>query len=159
MAETLARLVERSGEHRARVHELGLGRYVIGRGAGVDLALDHGDVSRRHAELEIRPDGARVRDLGSKNGVRVEGQAIPEQRWSAVDDGAWLRLGDLHLQLEHAGARVDRLLARSKELTIRRPVAAGPVAEARAADAPSLLLPLLASAIFAVLVAALLLFG
>lgn len=49
---------------------------VIGRAHECDVVVASTDVSRRHAE--IRPDGAgwTIRDLGSTNGVRVNGRAV-----------------------------------------------------------------------------------
>lgn len=49
----------------------------IGRSRDCDVVLDDAGVSRRHAEL--RPSGASswtIEDLGSTNGVRVDGQPI-----------------------------------------------------------------------------------
>lgn len=54
------------------------GRLRIGRvgGQGVDLALDDPHLSRAHVEI-ARADGVwQVRDLGSRNGTAVDGQAL-----------------------------------------------------------------------------------
>jgi pSer/pThr/pTyr-binding forkhead associated (FHA) protein len=48
-------------------------RTVVGRGPGVDLAFPDEAMSREHAAFEVAEDGMRVRDLGSTNGVRVNG--------------------------------------------------------------------------------------
>lgn len=54
------------------------GNCVIGRSLDCDLRIGTGDrrVSRRHCVIEIDPPEARVRDLGSRNGTRVNGVAI-----------------------------------------------------------------------------------
>jgi len=49
---------------------------VIGRSRDCDIVLDDTGISRRHAELRRGPDGWTVTDLGSTNGVRVNGQDI-----------------------------------------------------------------------------------
>jgi hypothetical protein len=49
---------------------------VIGRSRDCDVVLDDTGVSRRHAKLRHGPDGWTVTDLGSTNGVRVNGQDI-----------------------------------------------------------------------------------
>ncbi len=49
---------------------------VIGRSRDCDIVLDDTGVSRRHAELRRGPDGWTVTDLGSTNGVRVNGQDV-----------------------------------------------------------------------------------
>jgi len=66
-------------------------RVAIGRDPGNDLVLDSPIVSRRHAELEVRDDTVRLRDLGSANGTAVNGQPITEQ---ALRDGDIIRIGD-----------------------------------------------------------------
>jgi pSer/pThr/pTyr-binding forkhead associated (FHA) protein len=48
-------------------------RCVVGRGPGVDLALEDTAMSRQHAAFERTASGWRVRDLGSTNGLRVNG--------------------------------------------------------------------------------------
>jgi hypothetical protein len=56
---------------------VGAGGAVIGRSRECDIVLQDSNVSRRHAE--IRPtggDGWTISDLGSTNGVRVNGRAI-----------------------------------------------------------------------------------
>ena len=56
---------------------VGPGGAVIGRSRECDIVLQDSNVSRRHAE--IRPtggDGWTISDLGSTNGVRVNGRAI-----------------------------------------------------------------------------------
>lgn len=48
----------------------------IGRSRDCDVVLDDAGISRHHAELRSGPDGWTVRDLGSTNGVRVNGAEI-----------------------------------------------------------------------------------
>jgi hypothetical protein len=68
---------------RPRVPALALpggdgGRHVIGRAPGCDCLVTDDLVSRRHAE--VRRDGDRwmLRDLGSRNGTRVNGVRVVE---------------------------------------------------------------------------------
>jgi len=51
-------------------------RIILGRGAGVDVLLDDVSVSHQHAALELAGAGFRIRDLGSTNGVRVNGGRV-----------------------------------------------------------------------------------
>lgn len=48
--------------------------FVIGRSRDCDLVLDDPNVSRRHAELRRADDGWEVRDLGSTNGIKLNGR-------------------------------------------------------------------------------------
>jgi transcriptional regulator with AAA-type ATPase domain len=63
----------------------------IGRDETSAVCLSGNDVSRRHAVLRIAADGgARIADLGSRNGVRVNGRPVSE---SAIGVGHVVRLG------------------------------------------------------------------
>ena len=48
-------------------------RLLIGRRGGCDIALKFPNVSSRHCELEIRNGYWHVTDLGSRNGIKVNG--------------------------------------------------------------------------------------
>ena len=63
---------------------------VIGRGTDVDLRIDDPGVSRRHAELRLDGDEAIIVDLGSTNGVVLDGHVVTDAR---LTDGAAIRLG------------------------------------------------------------------
>ena len=58
---------------------------VLGRGASCDLQLDDDTISRQHAELRADLSGISVRDLGSSNGVRVNGVRVGHTRLAADD--------------------------------------------------------------------------
>ncbi|MBI3179437.1 MAG: FHA domain-containing protein, partial [Deltaproteobacteria bacterium] len=78
-------------------------KVVVGRDPTVaDLVLESSQVSRRHAVLEH--DGAKVtvRDLGSTNGVFVNGRKVESASVSRLDD---LGLGDFSLKVKLVGAK------------------------------------------------------
>jgi hypothetical protein len=56
------------------------GAFVIGRSSACSLALDDALVSRRHASIEQKGDAVFVEDLGSRNGVLVNGVKAEGQR-------------------------------------------------------------------------------
>jgi hypothetical protein len=56
--------------------ELSEGKFVIGRAASCQLSLDDPLVSRHHAQLTVDGDKVAVEDLGSRNGVKVNGDLI-----------------------------------------------------------------------------------
>ncbi|HEX8856447.1 MAG TPA: DUF1707 and FHA domain-containing protein [Thermoleophilaceae bacterium] len=62
----------------------------LGRGSDCSLPLDDPFVSRRHAELSRSDRGWLLRDLGSTNGVWVNGWRVRE---SELRDGDEVRLG------------------------------------------------------------------
>ncbi len=49
---------------------------VIGRGRDCDIVLEDAGISRRHAHLSPTPNGWTIEDLGSTNGVRINGESI-----------------------------------------------------------------------------------
>lgn len=51
-------------------------RHLLGRGPGVDIVLDDQALSRQHAAIEYDGRTFRVRDLGSTNGIAVDGRVV-----------------------------------------------------------------------------------
>jgi hypothetical protein len=70
---------------------------VIGRGDEAGWIIDDEELSRAHAEVRRGWDGAWVRDLGSKNGTRLEGEDVGE-RAMELHDGAVVELGKLKMR-------------------------------------------------------------
>lgn len=127
---------------------------VIGRAAPADLSIDDKSLSRSHARFSLRRGLVHVEDLGSTNGVRLDGELV---RDAMLEDGDSVALGavrvtvsgllpfDLPQQVrgfsafrEGGRAEIDRahLLGRSFSLLAFRASDAAGVALARV---PSLL--------------------
>jgi pSer/pThr/pTyr-binding forkhead associated (FHA) protein len=69
-----------------RERELQLvGRLVVGRDPSCDISHDHSLLSRRHAEFTTTGQAVTVRDLGSRNGVFVNGNRAAERTLEAGD--------------------------------------------------------------------------
>jgi pSer/pThr/pTyr-binding forkhead associated (FHA) protein len=73
---------------RYRAHDIELlpGEFVIGRSEDCQLSLDDAMISRRHALLRVSHAGVVVADLGSRNGVSVNGEKVREERRLADGD-------------------------------------------------------------------------
>ena len=71
--------------------------FVIGRSRECDLVLDDPNVSRRHAELRREDGGWAVRDLGSTNGIKLNGQ---RSRGGRLNPGDEITLGLSRLTFE-----------------------------------------------------------
>ena len=69
----------------------------LGRAPDCELMLDHQSVSRRHAELVHAGDHWRLRDLGSKNGLRIGGARVMEGR---IEPGQWFSVGDVFCEFD-----------------------------------------------------------
>lgn len=67
----------------------------IGRHPKCEIELPFTEVSRRHAEITLGPDGFRIVDLDSNNGVYVNGKKIKAQ---VLADGDLIQLGTQNLR-------------------------------------------------------------
>lgn len=76
--------------------------YVAGRAPGCDLRADDDRVSRHHARFECRQAGWRVTDLGSKNGLRIDGRPVTSTE--ALPARCWLSLGGLLARFERVSS-------------------------------------------------------
>ena len=72
-------------------------RLVLGRSREADLVLDDPNVSRRHAELRREGEDWTIADLGSTNGVKVNGRRVENARLEPGDD---ILLGTFELSFE-----------------------------------------------------------
>lgn len=67
----------------------------IGRGPEAELTLDDPSMSRTHAAIELADGGFRIRDLGSTNGVELNGKAV---QTAQLKHGDRIRLGESSFQ-------------------------------------------------------------
>lgn len=75
---------------------LGARPIVVGAHSSCELVLTDPQVSRRHAELAIVPDGIRIKDLGSTNGTWWQGTKVGEL---VVPAGATVKFGGTSVRL------------------------------------------------------------
>jgi hypothetical protein len=112
----------------ARLHYLNhdiaipLGTFFIGRGVECQLALDDAMVSRRHAALRVYAGSATIEDLGSRNGVLLNGIRI--DRPEALRDGDHIRIGTQDLSFYEnddahplSGDRATKATRREMQIT------------------------------------------
>jgi len=104
-------------------------RYVAGRADTCDLVLASEHASREHALFLRRWDGVFAEDLGSRNGVKVDGQLISGR--ARLGDGARIEVGGTLLRLDDPE---DRYL---KELAARDDAAAPQPASPAERGAPA----------------------
>lgn len=79
-----------------KVVALGARTITVGAHASCDLVLDDAQVSRKHAELAITPEGIRVKDLGSTNGTWFQGTRVGEV---VVPAGATIQFGSTPVKI------------------------------------------------------------
>ncbi len=69
----------------------------IGRAPENDIVLADPNISRRHAELRRGDDGWQIVDLGSTNGIKVNGRRVDSQ---ALRPGDQITIGVTDLTFE-----------------------------------------------------------
>lgn len=83
---------------------------VAGRAADCAICIDDLKVSRRHAVFRTKPDGAYVEDLGSRNGILVNGSLAPGE--TKLRHGDRIAIGDNVVQLLDASRERHKTLPR-----------------------------------------------
>jgi pSer/pThr/pTyr-binding forkhead associated (FHA) protein len=80
---------------------------LIGRSPDCNLRIASGQVSRRHCVIKVANDRVCVRDLGSANGTRLNGQTITAEIDVAVPPGSTLVVGPLKFIVQFNAPRID----------------------------------------------------
>ena len=82
-----ATIVTLAGTTAGNEYELTQARMSIGRGPGVALEFDDSTMSREHAAFEVVDEAVRLRDLGSTNGILVNGAPVLTAKLKHGDPG------------------------------------------------------------------------
>jgi len=94
------RLMVLNGDLRGRAFVLAGPSATIGRDPECEIVLDRLSVSRLHARVEERGGRFLIRDLGSRNGIRVGGRRVEEHE---LRHGDLFTVGDVQLRFEVPG--------------------------------------------------------
>ena len=81
-------------------------RLVVGRGAESEVWINNPSVSRQHAALTLRADGASVEDLGSRHGTRVNGAPVRTGKSARFTAGDALHFGPVAVRVGYAMERI-----------------------------------------------------
>ena len=83
----------------------------IGRAEDLDVWVNHRSISREHAEVHVEGDEIRISDLGSANGMRVNGEETKE---AVLSSGDVVELGQVRFRFvaegEHYVFESDRTI-------------------------------------------------
>lgn len=93
-------------------------KLILGRAETCQVVLNDPDVSREHAEVFRDLDGVTIRNLGSKNGVVVQGHIVQQRR---LRDGDELVLGKSRLLFEEPADQMLLALAQEPDRTMPAP--------------------------------------
>lgn len=103
LGNTICRLRFRRGGHET-VFVVKDDSALLGRAHESDLVFQDESVSRRHALVMREAGGWRIRDLGSRNGVRVNTYRVSQK---SLNHGDAVDLGGVRLHIEIAPGEVD----------------------------------------------------
>lgn len=106
-------------------------RMTIGRDPSSDVSVDDTQVSRHHADLIRQGSDWSIVDVGSTNGIRVNGAKV---RRATLRPGDRIGLGTTELVLRSVGVRTTQAGSREGEITQLATAAPSPVAGTRGAD-------------------------
>ena len=115
---------------------LGVGSYTLGRNRQNDVRLLATSVSRRHATINVREDGATIRDHASSGGIRVGSSRVSELD---LVDGTRFSIGDYVLEASlKGGDGSPRPVSQDGVERFNRSPRVEPRFEGRVFDAPAL---------------------
>ena len=92
---------------------------LIGRHVDCDARIESPKISRRHCTIAMAYDRVILRDLGSRNGIRVNGRIVDEVRLQAGDEVA---IGPILFRFEGIAAQP---VGPAKPVVVSRPGPAG----------------------------------
>jgi predicted component of type VI protein secretion system len=103
---------------------------LIGRHIDCDARIENSKISRRHCCIAIAYDRIILRDLGSRNGIRVNGRIVDEVRLEVGDE---IAIGPIFYRFEEqaaapAGAPPAGAAGRPAASPSGKPSASGPAA-------------------------------
>jgi pSer/pThr/pTyr-binding forkhead associated (FHA) protein/Tfp pilus assembly protein PilF len=96
LAPPKARLMVREGTMDQKEYVLAPGKTLLGRAEECNIRIPHPSVSRRHAEIEMGPQGIILRDLASTSGTFLGQRQVKE---AVLKPGDSIRLGPVVLEL------------------------------------------------------------
>ena len=101
----MPKLVVNPGTSLAREFDLKPGVYKVGRAAGNEIRIADASLSGSHAEILVQGGVIIIKDLGSTNGVFINGSPV---KYGELRPGQSLRLGwvDMMLVREPAAKRM-----------------------------------------------------
>ena len=114
---------------------MGEGEFLIGRSPSCQLSLDDPLVSRRHALLIVTANDVSTEDLGSRNGVLVNGQRVAGRHTLKVGDRILIGAQEMTL-LESKAEEQSGLTstARLARLSLSKVAAESPSASVKVSD-------------------------
>jgi pSer/pThr/pTyr-binding forkhead associated (FHA) protein len=107
----IAQLVVMHGDVFERIVPIDRAEFAIGRHSENDLVLASQKVSRHHARVLRASDGYLIEDLGSRNGIRLNGKKLAGRSRHPLRNRDALQMSDYRLLFLHVdeNGELDRL--------------------------------------------------
>ncbi len=96
LAGRTVKIVVMTGASAGQSFNIDRERVTMGRGPGVDFAVDNPEMSRQHAAIEYSARNFQIRDLGSTNGIFINGKHVQA---GAIRHGDRFEMGSQKFQL------------------------------------------------------------
>ena len=104
--------------------EITHGQFTLGRGANSDIILQDDWVSRAHARLDVSAAGCTLTDLGSANGISVNGVRVTE---TTLNPGDVVMIGTTTVRLIPTSAdATPEVIALDSEAQVNATIVASP---------------------------------
>jgi predicted component of type VI protein secretion system len=123
--------VMRSGPNPGKVYQLEASEIVIGRDSSNGVAINDGEISRKHAKLSLHGAAYVIQDLGSTNGTFVNGQRLTGTQ--VLNPGDSISFGENISAVYEAASDPNATVISSAQA----PKTAAPVRKPAAAPAPA----------------------
>ena len=95
----MARFIIKTGMGKHQRLEVSRRVSEVGRGSDMDVVMPNVSVSRHHARLHVDGDEVRIEDVGSQNGVRVNGERLEPEGTKSLKAGDVVGIGKFELVL------------------------------------------------------------
>lgn len=93
---TAGALVIRSGSKAGQSFRLSRPMLTVGRGIESDVIINDASISRRHVQFSRKSDGDYIHDLASRNGTKVNGEAVTAP--ILLQPGDVIEMGNIRLE-------------------------------------------------------------
>jgi hypothetical protein len=135
-ADASVRVYLRFGDHDV---ELSSGETVLGRGPKSTIVLDDALVSRTHAKIVVEPGAVAIEDMGSANGVLVNGERLDKKRTLSNGDRVVLGQQSFTLLVQPGSMRSEPRISTMRGTMDSNPAEPDRIGPTRRGDALELL--------------------
>ena len=109
-------LIGESGEVEGKSFHLGKRTATIGRGIGNFIQTGDENSSQVHAQFKGAAAGLRIKDMGSSNGTKVNGERLEADEFRRLEDGDRVEIGNTVFVYRREGNFQDAALTGAKNV-------------------------------------------